>query len=75
MFSFQRAMPSSFFILLRFFLRVDDVMVRINDTRIYHEVRMLLVLVFSLTSFFSVCFVIAGCGDYLKLFLKKMTSA
>lgn len=30
-------MPSSFFILLRFFLRVDGVMVRINDTRIFHE--------------------------------------
>lgn len=32
-----RAMPSSFFILLRYFLRVDNVMLRINDTRIYHE--------------------------------------
>ncbi|KAJ8892619.1 hypothetical protein PR048_005200 [Dryococelus australis] len=32
-----RVMPSSFYILLRFFLRVDDVLVRINDTRIYHE--------------------------------------
>lgn len=30
-------MPSSFFILLRYFLRIDSVMLRINDTRIYHE--------------------------------------
>lgn len=30
-------MPSSFFILLRFFLRVDNVMLRVNDTRLYHE--------------------------------------
>jgi len=33
----QRVMPSSFFILLRYFLRIDNVMIRINDTRIYHE--------------------------------------
>lgn len=33
-----RVMPTSFFILLRFFLRVDQVMSRITDTRIYHEV-------------------------------------
>jgi len=32
-----RVMPSSFFALLRFFLRVDDVLIRINDTRLYHE--------------------------------------
>ncbi|XP_018336302.1 TIP41-like protein [Agrilus planipennis] len=32
-----RVMPSSFFILLRYFLRVDNVMVRVNDTRVYHE--------------------------------------
>ncbi|XP_011402613.1 PREDICTED: TIP41-like protein isoform X2 [Amphimedon queenslandica] len=31
-----RVMASGFFILLRFFLRVDDVIVRLNDTRIYH---------------------------------------
>lgn len=31
-------MASGFFILLRYFLRVDGVMVRINDTRIYHAV-------------------------------------
>ncbi|KAL0121295.1 hypothetical protein PUN28_008749 [Cardiocondyla obscurior] len=32
-----RVMPGSFFILLRYFLRIDNVMIRINDTRIYHE--------------------------------------
>ncbi|KAK9402299.1 TIP41-like [Crotalus adamanteus] len=32
-----RVMPSSFFVLLRFFLRVDGVLIRMNDTRIYHE--------------------------------------
>ncbi|KAH8549962.1 TIP41-like family-domain-containing protein [Umbelopsis sp. PMI_123] len=32
-----RVMPTCFFLLLRFFLRVDDVLFRINDTRIYHE--------------------------------------
>ncbi|XP_076466430.1 TIP41-like protein [Babylonia areolata] len=32
-----RVMPSSFFILLRFFMRVDQVIVRISDTRIYYE--------------------------------------
>ncbi|KAG0016854.1 hypothetical protein BGZ82_000924 [Podila clonocystis] len=32
-----RVMPSCFFILLRFFLRVDDVLFRIYDTRIYHR--------------------------------------
>lgn len=30
-------MPSSYFILLRYFLRVDNVMVRINDTRYFHD--------------------------------------
>ena len=30
-------MSSGFFILLRFFLRVDNVMVRICDTRIHYE--------------------------------------
>lgn len=30
-------MPGSFFILLRYFLRIDGVMLRVNDTRIYHE--------------------------------------
>ncbi|KAI2660147.1 TIP41-like protein [Labeo rohita] len=29
-----RVMPTSFFLLLRFFLRVDGVMIRINDTRL-----------------------------------------
>lgn len=32
-----RLMPNSFYILLRFFLRVDGVLVRLNDTRLYHE--------------------------------------
>jgi type 2A phosphatase activator TIP41 len=32
-----RVMPSGFFILLRYFLRVDNVLVKINDTRFYHE--------------------------------------
>ena len=30
-------MPGSFYILLQYFLRIDNVMIRINDTRIYHE--------------------------------------
>ena len=30
-------MPSGFFVLHRFYLRVDDVMIRINDTRLYYE--------------------------------------
>lgn len=30
-------MPNSLFILLRYFLRVDNVMIRVNDTRFYHE--------------------------------------
>ncbi|XP_061558592.1 TIP41-like protein isoform X2 [Phycodurus eques] len=33
----KRVMPTSFFTLLRFFLRVDGVLIRINDTRLYHE--------------------------------------
>ncbi|XP_053555522.1 TIP41-like protein [Bombina bombina] len=32
-----RVMPSGFFLLLRFFLRVDGVLIRMNDTRLYHE--------------------------------------
>ncbi|KAM3920715.1 TIP41-like protein [Leptodactylus fuscus] len=32
-----RVMPSSFYLLLRFFLRVDGVLIRMNDTRLYHE--------------------------------------
>ncbi|KAJ2709107.1 Tap42 interacting protein [Coemansia spiralis] len=32
-----RVMPSGFFILQRFFLRVDGVLFRIFDSRIYHE--------------------------------------
>lgn len=32
-----RAMPSGFFILLRFFMRVDDVLIRCFDTRYHFE--------------------------------------
>ena len=32
-----RVMPSSFYILQRFFLRVDGVVIRVYDTRIHHE--------------------------------------
>lgn len=32
-----RVMPSSLFILARYYLRIDGVLARINDTRIYHE--------------------------------------
>nr|XP_036874745.1 TIP41-like protein [Manis javanica] len=32
-----RVMPYSFFLLLRFFLRIDGVLIRMNDTRLYHE--------------------------------------
>lgn len=31
-------MPSGFFILLRYFLRIDNVMIRINDTRFHYEI-------------------------------------
>jgi len=31
-----RCMPTSFFLLMRFFLRVDGVLIRIIDTRLYH---------------------------------------
>lgn len=34
----QRVMATGLFILMRFFLRVDGVLVRLNDTRIYHQV-------------------------------------
>jgi len=34
----QRVMATGFFILMRFFLRVDGVLVRLNDTRVYHQV-------------------------------------
>lgn len=33
----MRVMPTSFYILQRFFLRVDNVVIRAYDTRIYHE--------------------------------------
>lgn len=32
-----RVMPTSFFILLRQYMRVDNVIVRVLDTRVYHE--------------------------------------
>ena len=32
-----RVMPKCFLILCRYWLRVDNVIIRINDTRIYHE--------------------------------------
>ncbi|KAK3696970.1 hypothetical protein RRG08_023160 [Elysia crispata] len=32
-----RVMPSCFFILMRLFCRVDNVLIRVNDTRVYHE--------------------------------------
>ena len=34
----QRVMASGLYILMRFFLRVDGVIVRMNDTRIHHQV-------------------------------------
>nr|CAG4640941.1 EOG090X07SL [Eulimnadia texana] len=36
--SVKRVMPSGFFILHRLYLRVDDVIIRINDTRLHFEV-------------------------------------
>lgn len=30
-------MPTCFLVLQRFFLRVDDVLFRVNDTRLYYE--------------------------------------
>lgn len=33
---FQRVMPSYWYVLLRYFLRVDDVLVRSNETRMFH---------------------------------------
>lgn len=32
-----RVMPSCFFLLMRYFLRVDDLLTRIHDTRLFHE--------------------------------------
>ena len=32
-------MGSGFFVLMRYFMRVDGLLVRMNDTRIYHQVR------------------------------------
>lgn len=34
---FQRVMPSGFFILLTYFLRVDGVLIRMNGTRFHYE--------------------------------------
>ena len=31
-------MPSGFFVLQRFFLRVDNTLIRVVDTRLYHDV-------------------------------------
>lgn len=36
-FHFQRVMPSGFFILLTYFLRVDGVLIRMNGTRFHYE--------------------------------------
>lgn len=36
--SLQRVMPSGFFVLLRYFLRVDNVMLKMNDTRLHYEI-------------------------------------
>lgn len=33
-----RVMPTYFFVLMRFYMRVDNVIVRVNDTRLFHEV-------------------------------------
>ena len=33
-----RVMPSGFFVLQRFYLRVDKTLIRVYDTRVYHEV-------------------------------------
>jgi len=33
-----RVMPSGFFVLLRFYLRVDNTLIRVHDTRLYHQV-------------------------------------
>lgn len=35
--SFQRVMPSGFFILLSYYLRVDGVLIRMNGTRFHYE--------------------------------------
>ena len=32
-------MPSGFFVLQRFFLRVDNTLIRVFDTRLYHDVK------------------------------------
>ena len=35
---FQRVMPDYFLVLLRFYMRVDGVVIRVNDTRLFYEV-------------------------------------
>ena len=35
-FAFQRVMPSGFFILCRFYLRIDRTLIRVIDSRIHH---------------------------------------
>lgn len=32
-----RVMPTSFFVLMRFYMRVDNVLVRVYDTRVFHQ--------------------------------------
>lgn len=32
-----RVMPNAWFVLVRYYLRVDNVVVRLLDTRLYHE--------------------------------------
>lgn len=34
----QRVMRDSFYILMRYFLRVDNIMARVQDVRIFHEI-------------------------------------
>lgn len=36
MYIFQRVMPSYWYVLLRHFLRIDDVLVRAYETRMFH---------------------------------------
>lgn len=38
LFLLQRVMPSGFFVLLRHFLRIDDVLIRMHDTRYHCEI-------------------------------------
>ena len=38
LFLLQRVMPDYFLVLLRFYMRVDGVLIRVNDTRLFYEV-------------------------------------